>query len=115
MAVLPDAAAVRALRPDLAAVAALDALGLIVTAPGDGDADFVSRYFAPQAAVPEDPVTGSAHCTLVPYWSRRLGRTRLHAHQVSPRGGELWCELRQDRVRMAGHAVLYLEGSIRLP
>ena len=86
----------------------------MVTAPGDGNCDFVSRYFAPDAGIPEDPVTGSAHCTLVPYWAARLGRNSLHARQVSARGGELWCELRNDRVGIAGRAVLYLRGEILL-
>lgn len=112
------AAEVRALRPDMTLLAGLDALGVIATAPGDaeegGGPDFVSRFFAPGAGIPEDPVTGSAHCTLVPYWAERLGRTKLHARQVSPRGGELWCEARGDRVRIAGRAVCYLRGEIEL-
>ncbi len=111
-AVLPDAAAVRALRPDLAKVAAAGRRGLIVTAPGDETCDIVSRFFAPQSGVPEDPVTGSAHSALVPYWAQRLGQAKLHARQLSPRGGELWCESRHDRVRIAGHATLYLRGEI---
>ena len=82
--------------------------------PG-GDCDFVSRFFVPGAGVPEDPVTGSAHCTLVPYWSKRLGKPRLFARQVSRRGGELWCEDRGERVEIAGHAVKFLEGVIELP
>lgn len=110
---------VRALRPDFAALAALDTFAVIATAPGQ-DCDFVSRFFAPRAGVNEDPVTGSAHCTLTPYWAARLGKKRLHARQISARGGELWCELApahgprpaDDRVKIAGHAVLYLKGSI---
>jgi len=82
-----------------------------VTAPGT-EVDFVSRFFAPRAGVPEDPVTGSAHCSLVPYWARRLGKTRLTARQVSARGGELRCEERNERVHIAGQAVLYLVGHI---
>jgi predicted PhzF superfamily epimerase YddE/YHI9 len=104
---------VRALQPDMAKTAALDRLGVIATAPGR-DCDFVSRFFAPGAGIPEDPVTGRAHCTLVPYWSKRLGRTSLFARQVSKRGGELWCEHRGERVEIAGHAVKYLEGVIEL-
>jgi PhzF family phenazine biosynthesis protein len=104
---------VLALRPDFAAVAQLDTFGVIATAPGK-DCNFVSRFFVPRAGINEDPVTGSAHCTLVPYWAARLGRKRLHARQVSTRGGELWCELVDDRVRMAGHAVLYLRGEIQV-
>jgi PhzF family phenazine biosynthesis protein len=113
MAVVEDEARVRALAPDLAAVAALGERGVIVTAPGR-EADFVSRFFAPAVGVPEDPVTGSAHCTLVPYWAARLGKNRLRALQLSPRGGELFCELRGDRVGMAGDAVPYLEGTIEV-
>jgi PhzF family phenazine biosynthesis protein len=105
---------VLAVRPDFAALATLDSLGVIVTAPGSDGVDFVSRFFAPNAGVPEDPVTGSAHCTLVPYWSARLGRRRLRARQVSRRGGELACEDRGARVVLGGEAVLYLEGTIRL-
>ena len=112
LAVLPDAAQVRALRPNYAHVAAAGGRGLIVTAPGGEDCDFVSRFFAPQSGVPEDPVTGSAHCALAPYWAGRLGKTRLHARQVSARGGELWCELRGDRVGIAGRAVTYLRGTL---
>ena len=103
---------VRGLRPDFSALAGLEARGVIVTAPGS-DCDFVSRFFAPQLGVPEDPVTGSAHCTLTPYWAERLGKARLRARQVSTRGGELWCELLGERVAIAGRAVLYLSGSIR--
>jgi PhzF family phenazine biosynthesis protein len=104
---------VRALRPDMVRTAALDRMGVIVTAPGR-DCDFVSRFFAPAVGVPEDPVTGSAHCTLVPYWSRRLSRASLFARQVSERGGELWCEDRGDRVSIAGRAALYLRGAIEV-
>ena len=111
-AVLPDAAAVRALRPNLTQVTAAGGRGLIVTAPGDGTCDFVSRFFAPQSGVPEDPVTGSAHCALVPYWAARLGKPVLHARQISARGGELWCELAGVRVKIAGFARLYLRGEI---
>lgn len=111
-AVLPDAARVRALRPNFAHIAAAGARGLIVTAPGGEDCDFVSRFFAPQSGVPEDPVTGSAHCALAPYWGARLGKTRLHARQISARGGELWCALRGDRVAIAGRAVTYLRGTL---
>jgi PhzF family phenazine biosynthesis protein len=101
------------LRPDHAALKAVTPGRIIVTAPGR-DCDFVSRYFAPDAGVAEDPVTGSAHCTLMPYWAARLGRTRLHARQVSARGGELWCELAGDRVKIAGQAVSYLRGEVSL-
>lgn len=108
---------VRALAPDMTALAeADDRLGVIVTAPvrPGSPVDFVSRFFAPRAGIPEDPVTGSAHCTLVPYWSARLGKTHLRARQVSRRGGDLTCDLRGDRVIIAGTAVLYLRGTIEV-
>jgi PhzF family phenazine biosynthesis protein len=114
-AVISSAATLATLRPDLPAIAALGGRGLIVTADGGPPGvDFVLRFFAPQAGVPEDPVTGSAHCALVPYWAGRLGRSRLVARQLSARGGELHCELAGDRVKMSGHAVLYLKGEISL-
>jgi len=114
MAVFDRADDVRALAPDMAALVRLAPAGVIATAPaGAADGcDFVSRFFAPAHGVPEDPVTGSAHCTLVPYWAKRLGRARLHARQVSKRGGELFCEDRGPRVSIAGRCVLYLEGTI---
>lgn len=116
MAVLMNAAEVLAVTPDHGYIAGLPGDGLIVTAPGDGDApgDVVSRYFAPHAGIDEDPVTGSAHCTIVPYWSDRLGKTDLHCRQVSARGGDLYCTLAGDRVTIAGTARLYLEGSIHV-
>jgi PhzF family phenazine biosynthesis protein len=113
LCVLPDAAAVRAFQPDFGQLAQVTPGRIIVTAPGD-DCDFVSRFFAPDAGIAEDPVTGSAHCTLTPYWAARLGKPRLHARQVSARGGELWCELRGDRVGIAGRAVTYLRGTIAI-
>jgi PhzF family phenazine biosynthesis protein len=105
---------VAALAPDFEAVAKLDAQGVVVTAPGD-DCDFVSRYFAPRAGIPEDPVTGSTHCVLIPYWSKRLGRKELRARQLSRRGGELFCEDRGARVGIGGKVVLYMAGAIQLP
>jgi PhzF family phenazine biosynthesis protein len=114
LAVYDDEASVRALSPDQAKLLALDeGFGVIVTAKGD-TVDFVSRFFVPKGGIAEDPVTGSAHCTLVPFWAERLGRSQLVAHQVSPRGGELHCEHRGDRVIMSGHCVLFLTGSIHL-
>jgi PhzF family phenazine biosynthesis protein len=112
MVVVGSAAEVRALEPDMRLLAALDDFAVMVTAPGDGDVDFVSRFFAPKAGVDEDPVTGSAHCTMTPYWATRLGKTTLTAKQLSPRGGDLLCELRGDRVLMSGRAVEYLRGEI---
>jgi PhzF family phenazine biosynthesis protein len=105
---------VRNLRPDMARLASVDRFGFIATAPGD-DCDFVSRFFAPAKGVPEDPVTGSAHTTLIPYWASRLGKSQMFARQISARGGELWCEDRGERVRIAGSAVKYLEGRIHVP
>lgn len=104
---------VRALAPSMEKLAAIDRFAVIATAPGR-DCDFVSRFFAPAQGVPEDPVTGSAHCTLTPYWSRRLGKKQLFARQVSRRGGEIWCEDRGKRVRIAGHAVKVMEGQIEV-
>jgi PhzF family phenazine biosynthesis protein len=111
-AVFPTAEDVRSLNPDFALLGTLDEK-VIVTAPGI-DCDFVSRFFAPTAGVPEDPVTGSAHCTLIPYWSQRLGKTELFARQVSKRGGELFCELAGERVLIGGKAVLYSRGQIEI-
>ncbi len=103
---------VRSLQPDIALLGTLDEK-VIVTAPGV-DCDFVSRFFAPTAGVPEDPVTGSAHCTLIPYWSERLGKKKMFARQLSKRGGELFCELAGDRVLIGGKAVLYSRGQIEI-
>lgn len=103
---------IRSLKPDFGLLETLDEK-VIVTAPGS-DCDFVSRFFAPTAGINEDPVTGSAHCTLIPYWSQRLGKSRLFARQLSKRGGELFCEQAGDRVRIGGNAVLYLKGEIEL-
>ena len=111
LAIVGSESEVRALRPDFARVAALDAFAVIVSAPGD-TVDFVSRFFAPAAGIPEDPVTGSSHCTLAPYWAARLGKNQLTAKQLSARGGDLLCELRGDRVVIAGHVVEYLRGEI---
>jgi len=105
---------IKAISPNMDKIAALDRFAVIVTAPGRG-CDFVSRFFAPAQGVPEDPVTGSAHCTLTPYWSQRLGKTKLFGRQLSTRGGELWCEYLGARVKIAGHATKYLEGSIEVP
>jgi predicted PhzF superfamily epimerase YddE/YHI9 len=103
---------VRALTPELSTLARTGHMA-VVTAPGD-EVDFVSRFFAPNEGIPEDPVTGSAHCSLTPYWAARLGKTTLRARQVSRRGGELECTLLGDRVKIAGRAVRYLEGTIEI-
>jgi PhzF family phenazine biosynthesis protein len=121
LCVFASAEEVLALRPDFPAIAQLDTFAVIATAPGR-DCDFVSRFFVPRAGINEDPATGSSHCTLTPYWAARLGKTKLHARQVSARGGEFWCELAPstgsgqvgDRVKIAGRAVLYLRGEIQV-
>lgn len=109
--VLPNEEAVRNIEPDLMLMKNIDTVGVIVTAKGQS-ADVVSRCFYPGAGIPEDPVTGSAHCNIVPYWADKLNKTKLFCKQLSPRGGELQCELEGDRVLMSGKCVLYLEGSI---
>jgi predicted PhzF superfamily epimerase YddE/YHI9 len=111
LAIFGSESEVRSLRPDFARVASLDAFAVIVSAPGD-TVDFVSRFFAPGAGIPEDPVTGSSHCTLVPYWAARLAKNTLTAKQLSPRGGDLLCELHGERVVIAGQVVEYLRGEI---
>ncbi len=116
MCVFASEAEVQALTPDLSTIAALDCFAVIATAPGDTSGpDFVSRFFAPAQGIDEDPVTGSAHCTLAPFWSERLGKTRLTARQISPRGGTLHLDVEGERVKIAGEAVLYLKGEIYLP
>lgn len=115
LALLGDADQVRDLKPDLNAVFQLGGFGLLVTAPGDGDLDFVSRFFSPQYGVPEDPVTGAAHTVLTPYWAKRLKKDVLKARQVSKRGGDLECEIDGDRVKLSGRAVLYMKGEACLP
>jgi PhzF family phenazine biosynthesis protein len=124
LAVFDSEATVRALAPDMGKLASLDLRGVCVTAAGGGASgadgagetiDFVSRFFAPKYGVPEDPVTGSAHCKLTPYWAARLGKTRLHAKQVSRRGGRVLCELRGDRVILSGTAVTFMRGEIHVP
>ncbi|HLP69467.1 MAG TPA: PhzF family phenazine biosynthesis protein [Rhizobium sp.] len=110
LVLLDDPDQVRRLAPDMAAINRLDRTGVIVTAPGDDGYDFVSRYFAPAKGIPEDPVTGGAHCALTPYWAERLGKTDFRAFQASRRGGEIDCRLLGDRVELAGGCVFYLEG-----
>ena len=113
MAVFDSEEKVRALAPDMAAIARLDRPGTIVTAPGDAPYDFVSRYFAPAKGIPEDPVTGAAHCMLTPYWAKRLGRTSFTAYQASRRGGKVRCRLSGDRVELEGGCVFFFEGEIQ--
>ena len=114
LAQLSRADDVRSLQPDLAAIARLDRTGVVVTAAGEGRYDFVSRYFAPAKGIPEDPVTGGAHCALVPFWADRTGKDTFFAYQASRRGGELACRLVCDRVQLHGACAFYLEGHIEL-
>lgn len=111
---LESAAEVRALAPRMEALAKLDPHGVIVTAAGDQGFDFVSRFFAPRMGVEEDPVTGSAHCVLTPYWAKRLGKKDFRAYQASRRGGELVCRLKGDRVELEGECAFYMEGTIEV-
>ena len=114
MAVVENVQALRALAPNMAALARVGRPGVIVTAPGDGTYDFISRYFAPAKGIPEDPVTGAAHCMLAPYWATRLGKTSFRAFQASRRGGEITCRLAGDRVELEGSCVVYLEGEVEI-
>lgn len=114
IAVFEKEADIVALKPDLALLSQLDSRGVMVTAPGDS-VDYVNRFFAPKLGIPEDPVTGSAHCALTPYWVPKLGKTTLSAYQASKRGGYLECELRGDRVLLSGHAVTFMKGEIEIP
>jgi predicted PhzF superfamily epimerase YddE/YHI9 len=111
IAVYDSESAIRNIRPDFNRLERLHPFTVGLTAAGN-DIDFVSRYFAPSYGVPEDPVTGSVHCILTPYWARRLDKKQLHARQVSERGGELWCEDAGERVILKGAAVLTLKGSL---
>ena len=111
MAVFDSEATVRAITPNHEMLGQLDLRGVIITAPGVG-VDFVSRFFAPKYGIPEDPVTGSAHCELAPYWAEKLGKNTLSAKQVSRRGGNINCEVKGDRVLLSGQAVTFMEGDI---
>ncbi len=116
LVVVDQAEQVRALSPNIAALAKLDMVnsGTIVTAPGEGDVDYVCRLFAPAEGIDEDPATGSIHCTLAPYWAGRLGKVRLRAQQLSARGGCTKCTIGGDRVKIDGRARLYLQGTLEL-
>lgn len=109
-----NADAVRAMSPDFARLGAIACNGVAVTASGDNGHDFISRFFAPAIGIPEDPVTGGAHCALVPYWAKRMGKSSFQAYQASARGGEIGCRLLGDRVELTGAAVFYLEGRVEL-
>jgi predicted PhzF superfamily epimerase YddE/YHI9 len=113
IAIYENQAAIQNICPDFSELEQLHPFAVSVTAPGD-EADFVSRYFAPSYGIPEDPVTGSVHCALTPYWAERLGKKQLYAQQISDRGGELWCELAADRVLIKGNAILTLQGSLQI-
>jgi PhzF family phenazine biosynthesis protein len=122
LVVVENESIVRNLRPDFNALKKIkeearmtdDSFGVIITAPGD-DCDIVSRFFAPNAGINEDPVTGRTHCVMIPYWAKRLNKTTMTARQLSKRGGQLWCEDAGERVKIGGKAVLYLKGEIRHP
>lgn len=114
LALLDSAEVVRSLQPQIEHLARLDTGGVIVTATGDLDFDFVSRYFAPQKGIPEDPVTGSAHCMLAPFWVERLGKTDFRAYQASHRGGEVRCRVVGERVELQGRCVFYLQGEVAI-
>lgn len=116
LVVVDRAEQVRALAPDIRALARIDTGlgGTIVTAPGEGNVDYVLRFFCPAVGIDEDPATGSIHCTLAPYWAARLGKPKLQAQQLSARGGGLRCEVAGDRVKIAGKARLYLQGTLEI-
>jgi PhzF family phenazine biosynthesis protein len=115
VAVFDDPAAIAGMRPDLARVEAFDRSAVIATAPGGGGSDIVIRVFAPKVGLPEDPVCGTAHRIIVPYWAEKMGKTRIHSRQLSPRGGDLWCEDKGETVVIAGETSLVIDGTIRLP
>jgi PhzF family phenazine biosynthesis protein len=112
LAVLDSPEILRALSPNMAAIARMDRPGVIVTALGEDPYDFISRYFAPAKGIAEDPVTGAAHCMLAPYWAKRLGKTVLTAFQASRRGGKVTCRMLGDRVELEGGCVFFLEGEV---
>ena len=114
IAVFESEADIAGFDPDFRELMALECRGLIVTAKGDS-CDFVSRFFAPQVGIDEDPVTGSAHCALTPYWAEKTGKKMMTARQISKRGGLLFCTMDFDRVKIAGKAVTYLQGTIQIP
>ena len=115
VAVFDDPAAIAGMRPDLARVAAFDRSAVIATAPGGADSDIVIRVFAPKVGLPEDPVCGTAHRIIVPYWAEKMGKTRIHSRQLSPRGGDIWCEDKGETVVIAGETSLVIDGTMRLP
>lgn len=114
MAVLESEQVLRQITPEMTALTRIGKPGVIVTARSSGEYDFVSRYFAPAKGIPEDPVTGAAHCMLAPYWAKQLGKNEFRAFQASRRGGDVICRLMNDRVELKGECVFYLEGEVEL-
>jgi predicted PhzF superfamily epimerase YddE/YHI9 len=114
-AIFDDPAVIADMRPDLALVSAFDRNAVIATAPGGAASDIVIRVFAPKVGLPEDPVCGTAHRIIVPYWAEKRGKSKIHSRQLSPRGGDLWCEDKGDTVAIAGESSLVIDGTIRLP
>jgi PhzF family phenazine biosynthesis protein len=115
VAIFNDSDAIAGIRPDLACVSTFDRNTVIATAPGDGACDIVIRVFAPKIGLPEDPVCGTAHRIIIPYWARKLAKAKIHSRQLSARGGDLWCEDKGDTVAIAGETCLVIEGAFRLP
>jgi predicted PhzF superfamily epimerase YddE/YHI9 len=115
VAIFDDPTVIADLRPDLARVAAFDRNAVIATSPGGTASDIVIRVFAPKVGLPEDPVCGTAHRIIVPYWAERTGKTKIHSRHLSPRGGDLWCENKGEKVVIAGETSLVIDGTIRLP
>jgi PhzF family phenazine biosynthesis protein len=115
VAIFDDPAVIASMRPDMALVSAFDRSAVIATAPGGAVSDIVIRVFAPNAGLPEDPVCGTAHRIIVPYWAERTGKTKIHSRHLSPRGGDLWCEDKGDKVAISGETSLVIDGTIRLP
>jgi predicted PhzF superfamily epimerase YddE/YHI9 len=115
VAIFDDRAVIADMRPDLARVSGFDRTAVIATAPGGEVSDIVIRVFAPNVGLAEDPVCGTAHRIIVPYWAENMGKAKIHSRQLSPRGGDLWCEDKGDTVVIGGEASLVIDGSIRLP
>jgi predicted PhzF superfamily epimerase YddE/YHI9 len=115
VAIFDDPAVIAGMQPNMALVSAFDRNAVIATAPGGAASDIVIRVFAPNAGLPEDPVCGTAHRIIVPYWAERMGKTKIHSRHLSPRGGDLWCEGKGDKVVISGETGLVIDGTIRLP
>jgi predicted PhzF superfamily epimerase YddE/YHI9 len=115
VAIFDDPAVIAGMRPNMALVSAFDRNAVIATAPGGAASDIVIRVFAPNAGLPEDPVCGTAHRIIVPYWAEKMGKTKIHSRHLSERGGDLWCEDKGEKVVIAGETRLVIDGIIRLP